>query len=125
MITSDATMRLALLTSGEARPRATVTGSAIAEAAPIAPVAPAQPASQESVPLTKETVEAVAAHIQEYLDRNGRKLEFHLDDTTGKMVIAVRDSHTGELIRQIPNEEVLEVAKRMIGDSGTLFDKFV
>jgi flagellar protein FlaG len=40
-----------------------------------------------------------------------RELEFHVDDASGRMVCSVRDAETGDLIRQIPNEEVLRLAE--------------
>ena len=36
-----------------------------------------------------------------------------MDDSTGKTVIKVVDSSTHELIRQIPSEEMLEIARAL------------
>ncbi len=36
-----------------------------------------------------------------------------MDDSTGKTVIKVVDSSTNELIRQIPSEEMLEIARAL------------
>ncbi len=71
------------------------------------------------------TLEAIAASIQDYLQRNGRNLEFSVDDSTGQTVITVRDSSTGEVIRQIPNAEALSIAQRLNANSGTLLDAMV
>jgi len=38
-----------------------------------------------------------------------RNLEFRVDDETGQQVIRVVDGDTGELIRQIPPEQILRV----------------
>jgi flagellar protein FlaG len=83
------------------------------------------PAPAEAKPLAKETLEAIASRIQEYLQRNGRNLEFRVDDASGRTVISVRDAHTGELIRQIPNEEALAISQRLSATTGTLFDSMV
>ena len=45
------------------------------------------------------------------MKRVSRELEFHVDGASGRMVCTVRDSQTGDLIRQIPNEEVLRLAE--------------
>ena len=42
-----------------------------------------------------------------------RKLEFRIDDNSGRTVITVRDSDTQEVIRQIPSEQLLDVAARI------------
>lgn len=38
-------------------------------------------------------------------------LEFEVDEDTDKMVVKVIDKETGELIRQMPSEEVIRIAK--------------
>jgi flagellar protein FlaG len=96
---------------------------------PVDAVAPATPARAPEAPpekpVMRETLEAIAASIQDYLQRNGRNLEFRVDDSTGQTVITVRDSATGEVIRQIPNAEALTIAQRLNANSGTLFDAMV
>jgi flagellar protein FlaG len=56
-------------------------------------------------------IEAVAKQLESFLKRVSRSLEFHVDDASGRMVCSVRDATTGDLIRQIPNEEVLRMAE--------------
>jgi flagellar protein FlaG len=68
-----------------------------------APPGPAKPA----VP----SLEAVAQRLETYMKSVSRSLEFRVDAGSGRTVISVRDSDTGELIRQIPSEEVLRLAQ--------------
>ena len=56
-------------------------------------------------------IEKVARQLESFLKRVNRSLEFHVDDASGRMVCSVRDAETGDLIRQIPNEEVLRMAE--------------
>lgn len=56
-------------------------------------------------------IEAVARQLESFLKRVSRSLEFHVDDASGRTVCSVRDGETGDLIRQIPNEEVLRLAE--------------
>ncbi|MDR6236073.1 flagellar protein FlaG [Pseudomonas oryzihabitans] len=42
-----------------------------------------------------------------------RNLDFSVDDSTGEMVVKVLDGESGKLIRQIPSEEVLKLAKQL------------
>jgi flagellar protein FlaG len=56
-------------------------------------------------------LEKVAQQLESYLRRVSRSLEFHVDNASGRVVCSVRDAATGDLIRQIPNEEVLRLAE--------------
>ena len=56
-------------------------------------------------------IEAVARQLESFLRNVSRSLEFHVDEGSGRMVCSVRDAETGDLIRQIPNEEVLRMAE--------------
>ena len=40
-------------------------------------------------------------------------LAFEIDDDTGRTIIKITEASTGELIRQIPSEEMLEIAKAL------------
>lgn len=41
-----------------------------------------------------------------------RDLNFKIDDSTGQIVVKVIDGQSGKLVRQIPSEELLELAER-------------
>lgn len=82
------------------------------------PVQVAAPAAQshakpKQAPVDNKPVdiEKVAQQMESFLKRVSRSLEFHVDDASGRMVCSVRDAQTGDLIRQIPNEEVLRMAE--------------
>ena len=76
--------------------------AAAAEQASAKPKAPPPPSVD---------IEAVAKQLESFLKRVSRELEFHVDGSSGRVVCSVRDSQTGDLIRQIPNEEVLRLAE--------------
>lgn len=74
----------------------------------------AAPVVQQQQPKPKPVapdIEAVARQLESFLKRVSRELEFHVDASSGRVVCSVRDSQTGDLIRQIPNEEVLRLAE--------------
>ena len=52
-------------------------------------------------------------------------LEFSMHEESGRNVIKVVEKDTGNLIRQIPPDEVLELVTRMVDMLGILFDKKV
>jgi flagellar protein FlaG len=80
--------------------------------------APAVAAAAQSQPAAKPTraaVEAAAQQLQDYVATAGRTLEFRLDEGTGMTVVTVKDSESGDVIRQIPSEEVLRIAESLKG----------
>jgi flagellar protein FlaG len=76
------------------------------------------PATQDA----NSAVRAAAQQIDTYLKSIGREVEFRVDDETGTTVVTVRETATGDVIRQIPNEEVLQLARRFAASSGSLLD---
>src|SRR5512138_865898 len=73
--------------------------------------APARPQQAPVEVVRPADIHKVAQQLESFLKRVSRELEFHLDDASGRMVCSVRDAETGDLIRQIPNEEVLRMAE--------------
>jgi flagellar protein FlaG len=73
------------------------------------PLQQQQPKAEPKAPVVD--IEAVARQLETFLKNVSRSLEFHVDESSGRMVCSVRDAETGDLIRQIPNEEVLRMAE--------------
>jgi len=59
--------------------------------------------------------EAIAV-IEPSLGENDRRLRFEVDEKTGRDIVTVMDTSTGEVIRQIPAQEIVATA-RFIGES--------
>ncbi len=76
------------------------------------PALPARPPAAAAVP-DAERVKAAAKQLDSYLKSSGRNLEFRVDEKSGRVVVKVHDSATGEVIRQIPNEETLRLAESL------------
>ncbi len=60
-----------------------------------------------------QKVENAVSKLNEYVQSTSRTLNFQVDDESGKTVIKVYDRESDQLIRQIPNELVLELARRL------------
>jgi flagellar protein FlaG len=67
----------------------------------------------ERIDMTVDEANASQAvvDLNDYAQRVGRDLHFSLDKESGKTIIRVLNSETKELIRQIPPEEVVELAQ--------------
>ena len=70
----------------------------------------ALPPGSESQALTSTQLQEAVSQINEFVQKIERDLSFSHDESSGKTVIKVVDSGSGELIRQIPSEEVLALA---------------
>jgi flagellar protein FlaG len=110
-------------------PPAVATERAVAEKVP-APAQKSAPHVQAPAPapapdITEEMMRAVARQIESYLKANGRNLQFSVDQETGRTVVTVRDSSTGEIIRQIPDAEALRIAQSLDNQLGTLLNVLI
>jgi flagellar protein FlaG len=92
-------------------------GAAAKAREPVQAQTPAAPVPQDAPPpqlrASAAAVKAAAQQIESYLKSNGRELDFQVDRDSGQVIVSVRDSETGELIRQIPGEDVLRMARAL------------
>lgn len=58
-----------------------------------------------------EEMEAAVADISEFIQMNSRSLSIAFDPALDLPIVRVMDSSTDEVVRQIPSEEVVAVAK--------------
>ncbi|MBK4994442.1 flagellar protein FlaG [Pseudomonas sp. S37] len=69
-----------------------------------------------------EKVKSAVSEIEKFLSSSRRNLEFSTDEESGKIVVRVIASETGELIRQLPSEEALRIAHSLSDVNSLLFD---
>lgn len=65
-----------------------------------------------------QAVQAINDHILE----THRELQFSVDQKSGQMVVKVVDTETKDVIRQIPSEEVLALARNVQQDKGFVIE---
>ncbi len=71
---------------------------------------------------TPVQVEQAVRQVNESLALREVGLRFEVDKETDMVVVKVVDRASGEVIRQIPNEEVVRIAKLMSDGKGLLLD---
>jgi flagellar protein FlaG len=74
--------------------------------------------------LQKNLEEAIHM-LNEQMKSNGRNLNFSLDQELNRSVITVKNTHTGEVVRQIPDETALRVAHNIERLKGILLDEII
>lgn len=70
-----------------------------------------------------ELVKSAAATGNSIFQATNRNLEFQVDDSTKRVVVKIVDSKNGEVVQQIPSEDMLAFIKRMQdleGHQGTM-----
>ena len=61
--------------------------------------------------------------IQVMMDLRNRSVEFTTDESSGARVVKVVDSNSGDVIRQMPAEELLSFMRNLTRMLGTFIDK--
>ena len=73
----------------------------------------AVPARQKDAAVDASVLDEAVQNLNDHVQTVNRELQFSVDKDSGKTVIKVIDKETHEVIRQIPGEEALNVAKRL------------
>ena len=69
-----------------------------------------QSSSDKASPL-EQRLEDVVKEVNEFIKPINNSLQFSIDDGTGTTVVKVIDAETDKVIKQIPSEEMLALAK--------------
>lgn len=85
-----------------------------------------------NVEVSAKQIQAAVSELSGFVQTNKRQLNFSIDEGSDKQVVKVIDAESGEIIRQIPTEEVLKLSERLqelqldVGSiAGLLFNKHV
>ncbi len=88
----------------------------------------AEKTENTSLPTAKE-LDSIAETLSQFSKSFDRDLAFSVDDSTGITVITVTDHNSGEVVRQIPSEDILQLAQNLQelqeelqSSQGNLFD---
>lgn len=65
-------------------------------------------------------VQADARSLQRFLDNAtaGTQLKFRVDSDAGRVVVQILDTQSGEVLRQIPREDALKLARNSLDSRG-------
>lgn len=76
--------------------------------------------STKAEPVSRKDLSELVEELSDLVQSVRRELKFTVDSDSGRTVIRVIDSATGELVRQIPPEEVLTLVGRFRADQAGL-----
>jgi flagellar protein FlaG len=77
----------------------------------------------ERVVSNQDRLKEAVQDLNELVRDGGRGLQFAVDDSLGRPIVTVTNAESGEVVRQIPGEVVLRLARRLFTEQGNLFDK--
>lgn len=96
--------------------RADGVNTALSRATPAGsptPVEQQQPGDTSPRVVGKEQVNEAVNEVQKFVDTVTQNLVFSVDEDSGRTVVKVVDRQTDEVLRQIPSEEMLDIAKAL------------
>jgi flagellar protein FlaG len=101
------------------------------EAKPLAPAANTAPKVAQSKPVgtefdpaqAQQNLRSAVGMLNEQMAANKQGLGFSFDQAINGTVIKVTNTHTGEVVRQIPTEDVLRMAHKIDDMKGLLYNK--
>lgn len=72
--------------------------------------------------MTSEQLDKVAQKLQDFVGEMNKGLEFSVDKDSGRDVIKVIDKNSGDLIKQYPTEEVLDLVAKLSEATGNFIN---
>ena len=73
----------------------------------------------------RQELQLALESLNEQAQRNQANLSFSRDEVANRNVVTVKNTQTGEVIRQIPNEVVLKVAHNIEQVKGMLHNEVI
>ena len=71
---------------------------------------------------TADEIREAIEHINEVVKNVPTSLNFSVDEASDRFVVHVTDTDTGELIRKLPGDAVLRIARQLESLKGVVFD---
>jgi len=104
--------QLSLVSNVTATVEPTKVNAAVAERQEVSESGKVSPQEVTQKVDTEDVVQAVI-DITEYVQNVSRDLQFQIDKQTGDTIVTVIDTETKEIIRQIPSEEIVAMARHI------------
>ena len=78
-----------------------------------APASPQSPKPAAPAPDHKQLEQAVQAANRTIESAANNSIEFSINQDNGEAIVRVVDTETGQLIRQIPSQEIIEISRAL------------
>jgi flagellar protein FlaG len=71
----------------------------------------------------EDRIESTAAAMEKFVSEIQRELKIEIHKETGRIMVKVISKETGDVIREIPSEELMELASKMEEMTGVLYNR--
>lgn len=78
---------------------------------------------KENMPVSERVVIEAIEKANKAIQGGNRRFEFSIHDETNQILIKVYDSDTNKLIKEIPNEKILDMVAKICEMAGILVDE--
>ncbi len=78
---------------------------------------------KDNMPVSERVVIEAIQKANKAISGGNRRFEFSIHEKTNEIVVKVFDTDSNELIREIPNEKVLDMVAKMCEMAGILVDE--
>ncbi|KXF81297.1 flagellar protein FlaG [Enterovibrio coralii] len=68
---------------------------------------------EDSRKIQQEQLEVLVERLDEFVSTFNKGLSFRLDEESGRNIVTVYEMSSGDIIRQIPEKEMLELAQQL------------
>ena len=75
--------------------------------------------------IDKEELQKALKELNDHMGSMDRSIQFSIDDSSRDVIVKIVDKNSGEVISQIPPQEVLELRERMREMAGLIIEKTV
>lgn len=105
---------------GAAQPSAAMTVTPVQASSTDTQLQQRWPDRHEPVPGMVNTLEETLAQINDALQAWSTSLRFDMDDEAQRLVVSVVDNTTGEVLRTVPSDAVIQIAKMIVQLQGNI-----
>ncbi len=76
-------------------------------------------------PTDRVALEHAVSKVKEAFQQSGSHLQIEVDPELERVIVKILKGDSGEVIRQIPPKEVIDLAKNLSGEKGVLLEEHV
>lgn len=111
--------------AGNAVPRQHAVATSAGDAAEAKVQLPPIPKAEIKIDFERESQDLRAAigKLNEMMQANARSVSFAMDEKLGRPIVYIKNAATGEIVRQIPNEVIVQLAHSIEDFKGLLHNK--